>query len=168
MKIEIKCDNCGSTFEREDREHRRSIKQGRKSFCSRKCCGKTNIVNIPEDKRSDYDISQHASNRKDEFSEVRTHLRRVKGRNKEYDIELQDLLDQWNIQKGVCPYSKIELKAPSKGKNNPITTASLDRIDSNKGYVKGNIQFVSTAINYMKAQMTHEETMELCAIIRRT
>lgn len=49
--------------------------------------------------------------------------------------------------------------------NNPIYTASLDRIDSSKGYEIGNIQFISTAINYMKNTMSHEDTLKLCKII---
>jgi len=44
-------------------------------------------------------------------------------------------------------------------------TASLDRIDSNIGYIKGNIQWVSQCINYMKNTMTHEETIKICKLI---
>ena len=45
-------------------------------------------------------------------------------------------------------------------------TASLDRIDSSKDYIKGNIQFISLAMNYMKAQMSHEQTLELITTIK--
>ena len=51
--------------------------------------------------------------------------------------------------------------------NDPIYTASLDRIDSNKGYIKGNVQFISTAINYMKNNMSNEDTIKLCKIIAK-
>ena len=47
----------------------------------------------------------------------------------------------------------------------PLYTASLDRIDSSKGYEIGNVQFISTAINYMKNTMSHEDTLKLCEII---
>lgn len=69
--------------------------------------------------------------------------------------------------KGICPYTGIELKHPSiKKKNSIIKTASLeDRIDSSKGYVEKNLQFVSMAINFMKNSMSHEETIKLCKII---
>lgn len=36
--------------------------------------------------------------------------------------------------------------------------ASLDRIDSSKGYIKGNVQFVATPINYLKGTMSDETT----------
>jgi len=76
------------------------------------------------------------------------------------------LLDVWNNQKGICPYSGVNLVLPSySNKNNQIYVASLDRIDSSKKYSKGNIQFVSASLNYMKGQMTHDETIVLCKII---
>ena len=54
-------------------------------------------------------------------------------------------------------YSKIE--------KNPIYTASLDRIDSKKGYIKGNIRWVSRSINWMKNDITDEMVWELCKLI---
>lgn len=44
-------------------------------------------------------------------------------------------------------------------------TYSVDRIDSNQGYVPENIQFVSTAINLMKSTMSDLETKFLCKCI---
>lgn len=75
----------------------------------------------------------------------------------------------WEKQKGVCPYTGIKLKLAEykANHNDPIYTASLDRIDSNKGYIKGNVQFISTAINYMKNNMSNEDTIKLCKIIAK-
>ena len=36
---------------------------------------------------------------------------------------------------------------------NPIYSTSLDRIDSKMGYIKGNVRWVSRAINWMKNDM---------------
>lgn len=59
----------------------------------------------------------------------------------------------------------FNIETDTKNHNNPIYTASLDRIDSSKGYEIGNVQFISTAINYMKNTMSHEDTLKLCKII---
>ncbi len=42
------------------------------------------------------------------------------------------------------------------------TTASLDRIDSRKGYVRGNLQWVHKDINNMKQQFTNEHFIYYC------
>lgn len=42
------------------------------------------------------------------------------------------------------------------------TTASLDRIDSSEGYVKGNIQWVHKALNRMKFTLPQTEFIEWC------
>jgi hypothetical protein len=167
MKQTITCEYCGSAFDREAREIKRSQKKGRKNFCSRSCCGKTNINNIPLDKRGSFDISLHSSNRKDEFSGFREFLRRARNRNLEINLDLKDLVLVWNSQNGICPYSGVVLKLPSSKNNSKIYTASLDRIDSSKGYVKDNIQFVSTTINFMKNTLSDEETKEFCKQISK-
>ena len=45
------------------------------------------------------------------------------------------------------------------------TTASLDRIDSNKGYVKGNVWWVHKDINIMKNDFSVEKFKELCKMV---
>lgn len=43
--------------------------------------------------------------------------------------------------------------------------ASLDRIDSSKGYVDGNLQWVTKEINTMKWDFTQERFVELCEMV---
>lgn len=167
MKVQLTCDYCGSTFERESREIKRSKKKGRKNFCSRNCSGKANVCNIPLESRT-YDISFHSSNRRDEFTPFRAHLTRAKRRHHEVNLDLEYLQEVWNKQNGKCSYSGVILQKPLyRKKNDPRYVASLDRIDSSKGYVKGNIQFVSASINYMKSFLSHEQTVELCKTIAK-
>jgi len=40
-------------------------------------------------------------------------------------------------------------------------SASLDRIDNEKGYIKGNVRFVCLGINYMKNRRADSEVFEL-------
>lgn len=102
----------------------------------------------------------------DEFSGFREFITRARRRNKLGDLSLSDVLNQWNKQQGICVYSGVKLVLPHcKKKNNLIYAASLDRIKSELPYTKDNIQFVSASLNYMKGQLTHEETIELCKII---
>lgn len=46
-------------------------------------------------------------------------------------------------------------------------TASLDRIDSAKGYVRGNVHWVHKDVNMMKRTLTHERFLELCCFVAR-
>lgn len=41
-------------------------------------------------------------------------------------------------------------------------TASLDRIDNSKGYIKGNIQWVHTMVNMCRNKYTLEKFIEMC------
>lgn len=93
-----------------------------------------------------------------------------KNRNKKCTISLEDLEELWNKQEGLCAYTKLPLILATHQnlkKNIPKwNLASVDRIDSNKGYEKDNIQFVSRTINYAKNDMTHEETINFLQYIK--
>src|SRR5690606_10505851 len=157
--ISVKCDNCNNTFEKPKSEFERNNKLGRRNFCSRSCLGRSNYKNFGE-KISTYDISAHSSNRRDELTPFRYIYSSCKRRFKDFNITLEDLKDQWNLQKGICPYTLISLKIPSWSKVfiEYSEQASIDRIDSSLGYVKRNIEFVSLPINYMKSnKMSKEE-----------
>jgi len=165
MKITIKCENCDKDFERDSREIKRSLKKGRKQFCSRQCAGKNRHDQL-DPYKGKFDLTKYAGNRKDKYSGFREHVRRIKNREKEISIDIDYLLEVWENQNGICPYTGISLVHPSfKNINCKIKTASLDRINSSKGYIKDNLQFVSIAINNMKSSMSHEQTIELCKII---
>ena len=160
------CDNCGLEFKKPQSEIIRNKKLGRQNFCSRTCVGLNNVKNFGE-RRNNYDISKHSGWRKDEFTKFRYHFRNIKSRNKEVDITLEDLRDVWNTQQEICPYLGVKLTLNSYGniKKDSITSASLDRIDSSKGYVKGNIQWVSRAVNLMKNDMSENELLKIFDLI---
>lgn len=132
----VKCFACYKEFERANAEINRNKKIGRKTFCSRSCSG------------SD----------RDQYSPFRVFLKTCKMRmvqkNREVNLSLQDLKEQWDKQKGICPYTGWKMKiAPCQSRKSIKKTpdrASLDRIDSKKGYVKNNIQFVSLIAQYAK------------------
>lgn len=67
--------------------------------------------------------------------------------NREFTITREDI-----IIPELCPYLGIPLNS-----GDPDAWASLDRIDSNKGYVPGNIQVISFLANQMKNRATKEQ-----------
>ena len=162
----VECNYCKKEFTKDSSEVKRNKQLGRKIFCSRSCVGKNNTPTIL--KYVGMNTSHlNPSNRKDEFTMFRKHLRKIRDRDINCNITLEDLLEIWNKQEGKCIYSKVKLQ-PSKYKqsNNQIHTLSIDRIDSSKGYTKDNIQFISIAMNHMKNNMTHEQTLELIEILK--
>ncbi len=86
---------------------------------------------------------------------------KAKNRNKEFSLVLKDLLDVFEVQQGLCAYTKLPLLAAI----NQFNTVSLDRIDSSKGYHKDNIQLVCAAINKMKQEYTEELFVYLCHLV---
>ena len=91
-------------------------------------------------------------------------LKTIKGKGrKNCFIDLKDLKEIWEKQKGICVYSKIKLKLPTHQNYKPDVNykiASVDRIDSSQPYTKNNIQFVSRTINYAKNTLSHKEMCE--------
>jgi hypothetical protein len=162
------CDYCGQLFQKPISEIKRNSSLGRRNFCSRICVGKNNVNNLMYVK-SDYDISQHANNRKDEYTKFRYHFRNIGKRNKEVDVTLEDLKSIWETQNGKCTYLGIDLVLSnySKIQRSPVYSASLDRIDSTKGYIKGNIQWISRAMNNLKNDMSHEDMLEIINLIKK-
>ena len=166
-KTKVKCNGCGIEFDKVSSEVKRNKKLGRNNYCSIQCSintnGKSNLV-YANKKRIELGIN-NGGFRGDEFTPFREFLRRAKRRNKLGDLTLQNIKEQWEYQKGVCPYTglKLELKGGDK-----FRQASLDRKDSNRLYEKGNIEFVSTPINLMKGTMSVEETIEYIKIIKCT
>jgi ribosomal protein S14 len=78
----------------------------------------------------------------------------------EWSVEFEDLADLLIEQDFKCALSGTPIQAMEISNN-----ASLDRIDSSKGYVKGNVQWVLSEINMMKQQYSQERFIELCCAV---
>lgn len=59
-------------------------------------------------------------------------------------------------QRGLCAISGVKIDFHSGSKR----TASLDRIDSRKGYIKNNLQWVHKRVNIMKHKMDDLEFID--------
>lgn len=86
-----------------------------------------------------------------------------------FDLALEDLDLQYEKQDGKCFYTGIKLTLPQNPQQFRFDTqsynVSIDRIDSNKGYTKDNVQLVLKCVNFMKQSMSHEDFLEMCKLI---
>lgn len=76
-------------------------------------------------------------------------------------ISIQHIKDVWKKQEGRCAYTKLPLTSEA----HQLNTVSLDRIDSSKDYVEGNIQLVCVPINRMKLDYSEEQFINLCSLV---
>lgn len=167
MKTTIcECRVCNKNFERPTKEVDRSKKLGRPNYCSRSCAGVGNKEvgkkNLGKELGNKNRIKLYAGSKKDEYTPYKQFLRSAKKRYKEVDIDLEHLKKVWEEQKGICPFTGWELSL--KRTNNP-KQASLDRIDSNKGYIKGNIRFIALIANYCKNNFSDEDVINFCKAV---
>lgn len=87
-------------------------------------------------------------------------------RNLEFSITNEYLWNLYILQEKKCALSGIELIFSTQNKDWwRETTASLDRIDSTKGYIEGNLQWIHKYLNLMKSNWTDEEFIEWCKLV---
>lgn len=162
----IECANCGAKVEKPSKEINRQKKKGRTNFyCSQSCAAKQSWEHLKE-YHGKYNDNLLVG-RTDEYTGLREHIRRAKKRSKDVDIDLEYLKEIWELQGGRCKYTNVELNHPtsSVSEKNYNYMASLDRIDSSKGYIKGNIQFVSVSVNWLKNSMDNDHIQEFFNIV---
>ena len=84
-------------------------------------------------------------------------------KSRKFDVKIT-IRDIWNLflkQDKKCNLTSLPLRF-SSSYHSSDGTASLDRINSKLGYVKGNIQWVHKDINQMKMDMDEKYFVELC------
>lgn len=81
----------------------------------------------------------------------------AKARNNiKFDVSIEYIWNLFVKQNRKCALTGIELIFGKTIKND-ITTASLDRIDSDIGYIEGNVQWVHKDINWIKNDFPESE-----------
>jgi hypothetical protein len=88
---------------------------------------------------------------------------RAKEKDREHSLTIQDLKDLYPVD-GKCPIFGFELQWNDAGFRE--TSPSIDRIDSNKGYTKDNVQIISWKANRIKGYATVEELEILLAYLK--
>lgn len=90
----------------------------------------------------------------------------AESRKIKFDVKPEDLWQKFLDQNGNCVYTGSRLSFASSYKNcKTEQTASLDRIDSKVGYVKGNVQWVHKKINWMKWEIDESVFIEMCNLV---
>lgn len=84
----------------------------------------------------------------------RTKKSECKRKGIEYNLTPEYLESIWT---GICPIFNIPIEKASQGPGSHLHSAHLDRLDPNKGYVIGNVSWISGRANRIKYNATVEE-----------
>lgn len=159
--VELECETCHKKFFRSKSEANRNAKIGRRIYCSLKCVD--NFPNFNGKIGGHEHLAAYCNNRLDEYSPFKIFLRCAKQHSTkrairreaagECSVTLADIKEQWDKQGGICPITGWMMRCPrtsGESLSHTPNRASLDRINSNKGYIKGNIQFIALMAQYAK------------------
>lgn len=116
---------------------------------------------------ANYEQSKAAWQRQQKNNPVSVILRTIKHRAKqrglEFNLEYEDV-----VIPEVCPVFGFPLvTSVGQGAGGKFNSPSLDRIDSNKGYIKGNVQVISNLANSMKSTASPEQLKMFAAWINK-
>jgi hypothetical protein len=101
------------------------------------------------------------------ISFVRNSARR---RAHEFNISKELLQSILEKQEFKCALSKVPIfvgHIEKKDRKNIKWSGSLDRIDSSKGYIEGNVQWLHKDVNWMKQDYSQEEFIQYCKLIAK-
>lgn len=119
---------------------------------------------------TEYQSCRRCANGKTVSNFRESFINRLRGnailRNKEFaeDVTPEYLYDLLELQDFKCALTGDNL-LPEDGSLDHVRKdlpLSLDRIDSSKGYIRGNLQWVTKRVNWMKGDMSTEELFEMC------
>lgn len=106
----------------------------------------------------DYEWYQVVINLSEKLSDSK---KRAKKHGFEFDLDLPYLAELWIDQKGRCALTGIVME--HKGGdlwNKNFRRFGIDRIDNNKGYIKGNVRLTCHWSNNAKSTMSDDELKE--------
>jgi len=124
-------------------------RKGKKSEYRLKSCNNCNWK-----KRNIYLNNNIEAYLQDRITSIKT-----KRGDKGFDIDLEYILYIYNKQEGLCIYTGTEM-ITKKGVGLLDNTLSFDRINSEKGYIKGNVVLCTKKINVCKSNLNQETFKE--------
>lgn len=121
-----------------------------------------------KEKNSEYS-KQYQRNRRKNFEYrlkmlINASKQRAKNKNREHSITLEDVKEIYPID-GCCPIFGMKLEFNSSGFRE--SSPSIDRINSEKGYTKENIQIISWKANRIKGYASLQELEMLISYMKQ-
>jgi len=138
-------------------EHSRKYRAGNKELIAQRAKERRNAKSAEMSKR---DKKSRYRNIERTLSTMFNHLKKnnkrkwPKGHPDLIDVDY--LLDLWKAQDGNCIISGHKMLE----KNCSLYSVSIDRIDNNFGYIKGNVQLICQGVNLAKNKYSQEEILE--------
>lgn len=92
-------------------------------------------------------------------------LAKVKSRAKKNDVPFNLTIEDIVIPE-FCPVLGLKLEFSREGRNGPSANSpSIDRLNPDLGYVKGNISFISHKANAAKSSLTLDQLKSLVSYV---
>lgn len=145
-RVQVQC-KCGREFDRD----LHSLMVGRSKSCQK--CAHTRSRNGNWQGYKDIPLAW--------FSRIYRHESRRKW---ECDITVEYVHELWLKQDRRCALSGLPIGWDGNIREGEFT-ASIDRIDSTLGYIKGNVQLLHKDVNLMKNKFNQEYFVEMCTRI---
>jgi hypothetical protein len=136
-----KCRKCGETKPFSAFHKHKQCAKGINTVC--KECRKPLSTNNWQQTSEEYKIWSRAKSR-------------AKKKNLEFNLEIEDI-----VIPAVCPVFNVPFD-----KESTDYTYSIDRIDPNKGYVKGNVMIICNKANRIKSDATVAELEQVLNYVK--
>jgi hypothetical protein len=156
IKVTVKCPDCGK--ERQIRKARESSKVCKACAHIRCCSREKRLGSLNPAWRGTEHIPKTKYGQWKAGAEKRGH---------EWDLTIEALEALYVQQRGRCALTGAPLVVALRSQVerhevDPDAVVSLDRIDSSRGYVPGNVQLVSWATNRAKSDLSSSAFAALC------
>ena len=158
--VTVQCSKCSKhvLFSELDVLRPNSDKPQRLSYCRQ--CRTKQIIN-----NTNSSLEAYFRNR------IRTIRARSKFNGLEHNIDVNDLVELYSLQKGKCFYTDEILVVPKDGKLDTSKSTrhslSLDKIIPSKGYIKGNIVLCTKRANTIKGDLSPDEMKKWLPVWRK-
>lgn len=150
VKVSYICEKCGKEHKRYKYSDKREMT--RTNVCN--VCANQIIIENNNGRPVNYTGTKYFTGKA--YASWKSSAKR---RKHTWDITKEDLCYIFEKQNGICILSGIPFVMDIV--SSPLRP-SLDRIDSTKGYVKDNVQFVCSVINIMKNKLDETIFIQLC------